>query len=99
MIYKCTVVTDETELPNILKHCIDVQPVYKSAADNSDINYVVTKHFENVICDNAYSEYCESFKGREILTKRKFYNLVKYYHGLKITATRVGGSIKTIFHW
>lgn len=97
MIYKCNVFVSEKDLLNIMKYCTDIQPVYKSIADNSDINYVVSRQFDLCVCDDAYSEYCEDFKGKEILTKRKFYALVKSLHDLKITAVRVGGNIKTIF--
>ena len=99
MKYKCTIEISEDKLTDVLEYCKDIVPVYSDSPTYSDYKFIINNvdRIFNSRCSDVYERYQDENTGRKILSKLKFYDLVKTTTHAKIVSKRIGKEVFSIF--
>lgn len=79
MRFKVTCEVSETELMKISSMARKIIPLYKSKAEAADISWI-HENKETIVdaaCEYIWNLYCEAFTDDMILSRNKFYELIR----------------------
>lgn len=97
MIYKTIIETSETDLQNVINKSISIRPIYKSLDYDieSDISWIHA-HSDMIVgaaCEFIWDLYYDDFLDNKILSKLKFYELVRHELNLECKHIRLSSNI------
>lgn len=77
MIYRVKCEISRKDIDLILPFAKNITPIYRYEPNESDVTWIHENVKAETACEHVWEMYCDTFEGDMILSKYKFYELIR----------------------